>query len=66
MATVTTMKRTYEAHKMTEANLEIARKEVVLDAAIGSNRDAKDCGDFSMVEKVLFVGNKHECAKRFI
>eukprot|EP00957_Ditylum_brightwellii_P103844 7910554-Ditylum_brightwellii.AAC.1 len=60
------MTRTYEAHKMTEANLKIARKGAILDAAVGDSRDAKDCGDFFMVWKGLFVGNEQEYAKRFI
>eukprot|EP00957_Ditylum_brightwellii_P128991 9840316-Ditylum_brightwellii.AAC.1 len=73
------MRTTDQARKMREANSEIgvgvlftqqstkkARKGAVLDAAIGDGRDAKDCGDFFMVEKGWFVGNQQEYVKRFI
>eukprot|EP00957_Ditylum_brightwellii_P192608 14664718-Ditylum_brightwellii.AAC.1 len=67
--------------KMTEANSEIwkrswglfsqqsakiARKEAALDATVVSRENAKDCGDFCMVEKGWFVGNQQEYVKIFI
>eukprot|EP00957_Ditylum_brightwellii_P100397 7652499-Ditylum_brightwellii.AAC.1 len=50
----------------TQESTKKVRKGAVLDAVIGGGRDAKDCGDFFMVEKRWFVGNQQEYAKKFI
>ena len=50
----------------TQQSTKKARKGAVWDAAVGGGGDAKDCGDFFMVEKGWFIGNQQEYAKKFI
>eukprot|EP00957_Ditylum_brightwellii_P183499 13977751-Ditylum_brightwellii.AAC.1 len=50
----------------TQQSAKKARKGAFWDAVISSSGDAKDCGNFFIVEKGWFAGNQQEYAKRFI